>query len=187
MKQCANRGCVLYGVGFFVGMPLLLVVIGLLVIAGRERASKRMLNERLDKIVAEGLPVDDATMLNFTNSLTSTQDTKAWLAVLGELTSNEFTKSAQGVPIFSATAEIIVPAPEHAWAEEKVTREFLATLLPPGGQPFGYRMEDDQVLLWGFDLNHASTTPPEPPSTAEGESSAELNKRWIWKLKKTQE
>lgn len=127
MKQRANRGCVLYGVGFFVGMPLLLVVIGLLVIAGRERASKRMLNERLDKIVAEGLPVDDATMLNFTNSLTSTQDAKAWLAVLGELTSNEFTKSAQGVPIFSATAEIIVPAPEHAWAEEKVTREFLAT------------------------------------------------------------
>ena len=61
------------------------------------------------------------------------------------------------------------------------------SLLPPGGQPFGYRMEDDQVLLWGFDLNHASTTPPEPPSTAEGESSAELNKRWIWKLKKTQE
>ena len=127
MKQRSHRGCVLYGIGFFVGMPLLLVVIGLLVIAGRERASKRMLNERLDKIVAQGSPVDDATMLNFTNRLTSTQDTKAWLAVLGELTSTEFTKSAQGVPIFSATAEIIVPPPEHAWAEEKVTRDFLAT------------------------------------------------------------
>ena len=53
MKQRSHRGCVLYGIGFFVGMPLLLVVIGLLVIAGRERASRRMLNKRLDKIVAQ--------------------------------------------------------------------------------------------------------------------------------------
>ena len=126
MKQRSNRGCVLYGIGFFVGFPLILLVLVLLNIASRERSSKQKLNERLDEIVAQGLPVDDATMLTFSNNLTSQADTKAWLAVLRELTSDEFTKSTQGIPNFDATDEPVVPAPEHVWAEEQVTRKFLA-------------------------------------------------------------
>ncbi len=128
MKRSSNRGCLFYGGGFFVGLPLLLLAIGLLVITGQERASKRKLIERIDKIVAQGLPVDDSTMLSFTNSLTSKEDTKEWLAVLGELTSDGYVKSAKGIPLLDPLAEEerVVPAPGQAWGYEKVTRDFIS-------------------------------------------------------------
>ena len=58
----------------------------------------------------------------------------------------------------------------------------LAALLPPGGKPFGYRVEDDQVLVWGFDANQASETPSKPPPIEDGVPHAEMNKIWIWRL-----
>ena len=127
MKPRSSRGCLLYGVGFFFGVPLLLLLVGFLIIAGRERSSKRKVNDRIEKIVAQRLPVNNDTMLSFTNSLTSKEDTKEWIAVLGELTSEEFTKSVTGVQHFdpAATEEMDVPGPGKAWANEKVTRDFL--------------------------------------------------------------
>jgi hypothetical protein len=58
-----------------------------------------------------------------------------------------------------------------------------AALLPPGDKPFGYRVEDNQVLIWGFDVNQVSSTPSEPPPTADGIPNAETNRLWIWTLK----
>jgi hypothetical protein len=112
MKPRSSRGCLLYGVGLFFGIPLLLLIVGLAIIAGRERSAKRKVADRLDKITAQGLPVDDETMLDFTNSLTSKVDTKEWLTVLGELTSKEFSKSTTGVPLFdpAQSEEFEVPA-----------------------------------------------------------------------------
>ena len=127
MKPRSSRGCLLYGVGFFFGIPLLLLLVGFLIIAGRERSSKRKVVQHIEKIVAQRLPVDNQSMLSFTNSLTSKEDTKEWIAVLGELTSEEFGKSVTGVQHFdpAATEEMDVPEPGKAWANEKVTRDFL--------------------------------------------------------------
>jgi hypothetical protein len=60
----------------------------------------------------------------------------------------------------------------------------LATLLPAGGKPFGYRLDENQAVLWGFDFNQASSTPSEPPSTEDGAPGANTNKLWIWTLEK---
>lgn len=128
MNKRSNRGCLLYGIGFFLGLPLLLGIVGALLFAGRERSAKRKLDERLSKIVAQGLPIDDDTLLVFANSLTSKENTKDWLAALSELTSESFSKSTKGVPIFDSDPEqeLVVPAPGKAWAEEKTVRDFLA-------------------------------------------------------------
>ncbi|MDX1925562.1 MAG: hypothetical protein SFV81_03535 [Pirellulaceae bacterium] len=161
MRPIASRGCLFYGLGFFFGIPLLLALVGFLVIAGRERAAKRKLDDRLQKIVAQGLPVDNETMLSFTNSLTSKEDTKDWLAALGELTSEAFSKSTDGVPIFDpkATDELIVPAAGQTWSNEKVTRDFLTKWkdlfsrvsrlslkqLEPGTKPVRFLKEFDSL------------------------------------------
>jgi hypothetical protein len=57
-----------------------------------------------------------------------------------------------------------------------------ASLLPPGGKPFGYRVEENKAVFWGFELSQASDTPSEPPPTADGVPNADINKRWIWTL-----
>jgi hypothetical protein len=161
MRPRSSRGCLFYGLGFFFGIPILLAIVGFLVIAGRERAAKRKLDARVQKIAAQGLPVDNETMLNFANSLTSKEDTKDWLAVLGELTSEGFSKSTDGVPIFDpkATDELIVPAPGQIWLDEKVTRDFLAKWnslfgkvsrlsmkqLEPGTKPVRFLKEFDSL------------------------------------------
>jgi hypothetical protein len=57
-----------------------------------------------------------------------------------------------------------------------------AALRPPGGKPFGYKVEEEQVLLWGFDFNQTSATPAEPLPISEGLPNAAMNRLWLWTL-----
>ncbi len=114
MKRRSSYGCLFYGVAIFVALPIFVCLVAFLLIAGRERSAKQKLNAQLEKLVAQGLPIDDATLLTFTNSLTSPEDTKEWISVLALLTSDDFAKTTRGVPMFDTEAAepLEVPAPD---------------------------------------------------------------------------
>jgi len=57
-----------------------------------------------------------------------------------------------------------------------------AKLVPVGGKPFGYRVNEDRSsgVLWGFSLlTRTKQTPDEPPNVDDG---MELNRAWVWQL-----
>ncbi len=59
----------------------------------------------------------------------------------------------------------------------------LSGLRPNGGKPFGYRVNQEQAVLWGFDLSSGdSEVPDEPPVAEEGSPSYWQNEEWIWTL-----
>lgn len=121
----STRGCLIYGMLVFVGLPLLLLVVGALFLVGRERSARRQLDERIADIRDRGLPVDNMTLDDYYKSLTSAQDTQAWLAILKEITSDSFDQSVDGVPIFDGAVTSPMPGPLQAWPEEEATRKFL--------------------------------------------------------------
>lgn len=56
-----------------------------------------------------------------------------------------------------------------------------AQLHPVGSQSFGYQLESDKAVLWGFDWsNTIRQTPSTPPSAATGEPNWEQNSRLVW-------
>ncbi len=120
-----HRGCLTYGILFFIGLPFLLLAIGAALWVGRESSARNQLNQQIDRLRGEGLPVDNASTQAYYEARTSAEDTAAWLAVLAELTSDPFSQSAAGVPIFDGEVEAGVPGPGESWAEEQTTRDFL--------------------------------------------------------------
>ena len=112
-------GCWLWGIGFIVGCPLLLVVIGVLLFVGRERSARAKLNSRIEELAAKGMPVDDETLLEFNKKLTSSEDTRAWMAVFKQTDSAEFRQSGKGVPLFDSQVTTNIPAPGEKWPEPK--------------------------------------------------------------------
>ncbi|HBE66875.1 MAG TPA: hypothetical protein DDW52_01870 [Planctomycetaceae bacterium] len=123
----SRRGCWLYLLGIVFGLPILLIGLVLLIFGWRDASAGRRLQQRLDAISSEGLPVDNATMEAYYNSLTTTEQTDDWLAVLEEMQSQEFRDSIEGVPIFDGKVDVetqFVPAGEP-WVHEAATRRFL--------------------------------------------------------------
>lgn len=58
-----------------------------------------------------------------------------------------------------------------------------ADLSPPGGKPFGYRIEEDgRACLWGFNVRSAQSTPPEPPSLDLPAGERAQLEPFIWHL-----
>jgi hypothetical protein len=56
-------------------------------------------------------------------------------------------------------------------------------LMPPGGKPFGYRLESDGAKLWGFSLRRAQSTPNSPPMDVPDEvAGSGENQLWVWNL-----
>ncbi|MEQ1825224.1 MAG: hypothetical protein ABL921_04735 [Pirellula sp.] len=55
-------------------------------------------------------------------------------------------------------------------------------LLPVGKKPFGYRVQNDGAILWGFELKENEITPDEPPILSS-EPTDTIDNRWIWSLK----
>ena len=92
-----GRSCLFYGMILAVGMPLLLIALFVLVFLGRERSARRELKERVSRIEAQGLPVDNATMQTYFSKLTSDENTEAWLEIIAEATSDEFNSSFKGM------------------------------------------------------------------------------------------
>ncbi len=54
-------------------------------------------------------------------------------------------------------------------------------LMPPGGTPVGYQLENDHAVLWGFDLMKEHCTPDQIPDYS---TSSELP-LWVWRLQAT--
>ena len=65
----------------------------------------------------------------------------------------------------------------------------LTQLKPPGGQPFGYRVDGTTATLWGFDrsrgihLSISESVPIDPPVTSKDQPDASENDQWVWNLK----
>ncbi len=114
MKRRSSYGCLFLWSRDFCCVTDFRLLGCFLLIDGRERSAKQKLNAQLEKLVAQGLPIDDATLLTFTNSLTSQEDTKEWISVLALLTSDDFAKTTRGVPMFDTEAAepLEVPAPD---------------------------------------------------------------------------
>ncbi len=127
MAKRTGLGCWFWGFAFVVGLPLLLIVIGALVFVGRERSARRELASRLEQLVAEGMPIDDATLLDFTDRMASRENTDAWLGVLKQFGSKEFKEAVDGVPLFDPQIQVNVPPPGEAWPVDKWPAEQIAT------------------------------------------------------------
>jgi hypothetical protein len=62
-------------------------------------------------------------------------------------------------------------------------------LMPPGGKPFGYRVDGKTATLWGFDpsrgidLRTSESVPIDPPVTSKDQPDASENDQWVWNLK----
>ncbi len=126
MKKRSNFGCWLWAIGLVVGIPLLLLIVGILVFFGRERSARNELTKRLDRLVAQGLPVDDASLLEFNKSMTSSEDTRAWQGVFKQFESPEFKQSSKGVPLFDGLVEMNIPAPGEKWPQRIAGEELAA-------------------------------------------------------------
>lgn len=122
-----RRGCWLYILLIVFGLPVLLVGLAFAMLGWRDSAAAARLEARLASIRAQGLPVDDASLNTYYQSLTSTDQTDAWLAILEELESEAFRQSIEGVPIFDGKLEEneLSAEPGQPWPAEARTREFL--------------------------------------------------------------
>ncbi len=98
MQKRAGIGCLGWGCGLLVGIPILLFVVVAVLFMGRERSASRQVAQRLAKLDADGMPIDDASMKRFSRERTSPKDTQAWLSVFAELQSQSYKQSTSGVP-----------------------------------------------------------------------------------------
>lgn len=119
----SSRGCLLLGI-LFLALPFLclgMIAVGFL---ARESSAKNELNARLDKIAAEGLPVDSSSIQKYAVDLTSTDRTDLWLEIHSILQSEEFVQSAKSFDLEIGGNESEVP-PSGAWEKEDSIRAFL--------------------------------------------------------------
>ena len=58
----------------------------------------------------------------------------------------------------------------------------LTQLKPPGGKPFGYRVDGTTAVLWGFNLRNSDSVPIDPPITSKDQPLSE-NNLFVWNLK----
>ena len=119
MAKRTGLGCWFWGFCFVIGLPLLLTIIGVLIFVGRESSARRQLNSRLEQLTAQGMPIDDATLLDFSNGLTSSQYTEAWQDVFQQFESQEFKQAISGVPLFDGKISAEIPAPGDSWPVDK--------------------------------------------------------------------
>lgn len=125
MKSNRGKGCMFYGLLIGVGLPLLLVILGVLVLVGRESSAKGKILNKLDAIRAAGLPVNAQSQADYVEQRTSDSHTQPWLALFSELESPGFAKSAEGVPVLGSGDPINFQNPGGEWPEEQLTRDFL--------------------------------------------------------------
>ncbi len=122
-----SRGCMLYGCLLIVGLPLLLVVLIVLLVVGREASGKRQLQDKIAALKAAGMPFDSDSLQQYYQQQTDPQHTQRWLSALKTLSSQELQQSALGVPQFDGKVQSDVPLPDQVWDEptETATRKFL--------------------------------------------------------------
>ncbi len=122
----SGRGCWMALLAV-IGIPLLLVIVAVLLFIGRERSGARKLQERIQQRITAGLPVDDQSLGQYHERLTSDAWGEEWQAVLRTIESEPFGQSVSGVPGLGGDAIDIaeIPDPGVAWAEEQVSVDFI--------------------------------------------------------------
>ena len=124
-----SRGCWLYGCLFLFLAPVLLVILAGGLFLGRERSAAKQLNARIDRLNAQGMPVDDTSLASTFQERTSEEDIASWLQILDELNGQEFRSASQNVPVFDGDPSNQVPEQQVAsdiWTQEKATRDLLS-------------------------------------------------------------
>lgn len=122
-----RRGCWLYILLIVFGLPVLLIGLVVAMLGWRDSAAASRLEARIAELRGQGLPYDDTSLDTYYKSLTSTDQTEAWLEILAELQGEAFRESIEGVPIFDGKldSDEEFSAPGEAWPAEARTREFL--------------------------------------------------------------
>ena len=61
----------------------------------------------------------------------------------------------------------------------------IARLHPLGNKPFGYERQEDQAMLWGFDVtSDVRRTPYSPPAIESGVAGGMDGYRFVWHIKR---
>lgn len=130
MKQASatpnsSKSWAFYGCGILLLVPILLLLMGFLAYFLRESSARRELEEKLAKIQERNLPVDSKSLTDYYGSLTDDEQTGAWIELIGDVTSDAFNKSTEGVPIFDGSLDEEETRLVKPWMFADVTREFL--------------------------------------------------------------
>lgn len=128
-KAKPKRGCLFYGVIAFICMPILLILLLVGVLFARDRAAKRRVDAKLQELRAQNLPVDEPSLQTYYESLTSSENTSAWINLIGALAEPRFAEQGseliQGVPMFDGEVDSEIPAAKEAWPNEEAVRKFV--------------------------------------------------------------
>ncbi len=87
----------------------------------RNAAAQKKVDDLIEQLRAQGLPVDNASLMAYRDGLTSTKDLSEWLKVLITVESNEFKQSAQGLYPWS---DAEAPLPGDPWPEQERVQDF---------------------------------------------------------------
>ena len=129
-ERASKRSCLLIALVLFIGIPISLIALGLLLWFGREAFGSRELKSRIAKVTRQGFPVDNATVETFYKDRTDPANTNAWLAVIGTINSAEFAASGNRVPLVGAAGGELPTELDSVWQEEQIARDFLLKWKP---------------------------------------------------------
>jgi hypothetical protein len=101
-----------------IGAPLFMIVVAVSSLFLRERAARDQFAIKIAQLRSEGMPVDNESMQQFINSLTSDQHVQEWLLVFASLSSEEFQKASDQVPALGTHIQGEIPAPGQLWPDQ---------------------------------------------------------------------
>lgn len=114
VNQPSNRGCLTWAAWLLATVGALVFFLVVYFIS-RERTARFELSAKLERLAAQGMPIDDATMLQYHHQLTSSEHTQAWLLVLQKLTSRDFEQASAGIPELDPSVHGQIPGPDESW------------------------------------------------------------------------
>lgn len=124
IKRSGAKGC-LWTVGI-VSIAVLLIASSLLsywVI--RENNGRKLVNAKLEELRNRGIPLDNASSLEWYQANTDPTDVRAWEEIFAATSSNEFSEWSQGIEAFDPKA-VGTGWTESGWTGEAAERNLLA-------------------------------------------------------------
>lgn len=91
--------------------------------SSRNNSAQIQVNQRRAQILSQGLPVDNATLAQYHDGLSTTQELDAWLQLITDLQSDEFKLATKD--FYPWKAESSAPNPDEVWPEHLEVMKFL--------------------------------------------------------------
>lgn len=123
-RRTAKPACITFLV-LFVGIPVLVIAAVFFWYTNRQSQAKSELKQEIAGLRTSGLPIDNATLGEYYESLTDRERTEQWLHIFEQLESPEFTESAQKMPILGEGGTEEVPLVGEPWDEQEEVEAFL--------------------------------------------------------------